>query len=82
VGDPRLGAVDDPAVAVEHRLGLQGRGVGAAAGLGQAVRAEQLTAEHVGQPAGALLVGAEGGEGVAGEGVDARPEPDRQPARG
>ena len=49
VGDPRLGAGDHVVVAVADRPGGQRRRVRAALRLGQAVRAEQLAAEHVGQ---------------------------------
>ncbi len=41
VGDPRLGAVDDVGVAVEHRSGGERRGVRAGVRLGEAVAAEQ-----------------------------------------
>ena len=62
VGDPRLGAGDDPVVAVPHGLGAQRGGVGAGGGLGEAVGAEQPAAEHRGQVLGLLLLGAVAGE--------------------
>ena len=71
VGDPGLGAVDDVVVAVAHRAGDQRGGVRAGLRLGQAVAAEQLAADQVGQPARALLVGAELGQREAGQGVHA-----------
>nr|BFE56650.1 hypothetical protein GCM10020063_011760 [Dactylosporangium thailandense] len=69
VGDPGLGAAHGPAVRPGRGPGLEGGGVGAAVRLGEAVGAEPLAAEHLGQQLLALLGGAEGGEGVAGEGV-------------
>lgn len=79
VGDPRLGAVHHVALAVQVGPGAQRGGVGAGLRLGEAVRAELLAAQHAGQPALALRVGAEGGQRVAGQRVHADPEPDRQP---
>ena len=47
--DERLGAGDDIMIAVLHRAGLQRRGVGAGAGLGQAIGADPLHRHHRGQ---------------------------------
>ena len=82
VGDPGLGAGDHPVVAVPDRPGAQGGGVGAGGGLGEAVRAEQSAAEHRGQVLGLLLLGAVGGERVAGEGVHADAEADGEAGGG
>ena len=71
-----------PVVAVAHRPGAQRGGVGAGGGLGQAVGAEQPAAEHRGQVLGLLLLGAVGGERVAGQGVHADAEADGEPGRG
>ncbi len=57
VGDERLGAVDDPAVAVLDGSGLQRRQVGATGGLGHPDRGEQLAARDAREPALALLLG-------------------------
>jgi hypothetical protein len=46
VRDPRLGAVDHPAVAVAHGLRAERRGVAAGLGLGERERAEDLAARH------------------------------------
>ena len=59
-----------------------GRGVAARLGLGQAVRREQVAAEQVRQPPGLLLGRARGGQGVAGEHVDAHAHGHRAPAAG
>ena len=82
VGDPRLGAVKRPLVAVAHRAGAQAGRVGPGAGLGEAVRAQQVAAEHRRQMLGALLLGAELGDRVAGQRVHAGAEADREPDRG
>ena len=58
VRGPGLGAVDDVLVAVAPGPGLHRRRVGAGVRLGEAVGAEQLAAEHVGQPLLLLLLGA------------------------
>ena len=50
VGGPGLRAVDDVGVAVAARRRTHRGGVGAGVRLGEAVGAEQLAAEHVGQP--------------------------------
>ncbi len=82
VGDPRLRAGDDVVVALAHGAGLQRRGVGARRRLGQAVGAEQLAAEHVGQPALLLLVGAVRRDREAGERVHGHRHAHRQPGAG
>ena len=56
VGDERLGAVEDPVVAVAHRGGLERGEVGAAGRLGHADRGEQLAGAERRQPARLLLV--------------------------
>jgi len=55
VGDERLRAVDHPFVAVQACRGGYGPGIGAAAGLRQAERAQALAGAEGGQPA--LLLG-------------------------
>ena len=76
---PGLGAVEDVGVAVAAGRRTHRRGVGAGVRLGEAVGAEQVTAQHVGQPLGALLVGAEVGQAEAGERVHRHPDADRGP---
>jgi hypothetical protein len=69
VRDPRLGAVEDVLVAVPDGAGGQRRGVGATGRLGEAVRAEQLAAEHVRQEPLALRVRCRTWRRVAGQRV-------------
>ena len=54
-GDERLGAVDDPVVAVAHRGGAHAREVRSGAGLGHRDRGEQLARRQAREPAVALL---------------------------
>ncbi len=82
VADPGLRAVERVGVPVQRRLGRHRRGVRAGVGLGQAVRAEQVTAEHVGQEALLLLGRAELDERESGQPVDADTHPDAGPAGG
>ena len=70
VGDERLGAVDDPVVAVAGGAGAGGTGVGAAAGLGQPERRERTAGDEVGQEARLLLLAPE-----AEDRVDAEADP-------
>jgi hypothetical protein len=58
VGDPDLGAVEDPVLALACRGRAHGPGVAAAVGLGQGVAGELLAFAHRRQPALLLLVGA------------------------
>ncbi len=81
VRGPGLGALDDPVVAVAARGRAHRGGVGAGVRLGEAVGAEQLAAEHVGQPALPLLLGAEGGQPVAGQRVHGDADADARPHR-
>ena len=55
-GDERLGAVEDPVVAVAHRRGLDAGQVAAGAGLGHRDRADELAGDVAGQPPLLLLV--------------------------
>lgn len=71
VGNPRFHAVDDVVVAVASGAGGHCGGVGAGVRLGEAVGAEQVAAEEVGEPPLPLFFGAVDGEGVAGEDVHA-----------
>ena len=59
VGDERLGAVDDPLVAVADGAGAGGAGVGAAVGLGQAEAASARPATRSGRKRCLLLLAAE-----------------------
>ena len=59
VCDERLGAVDDPLVAVQHGGGRGPTGIGAGAGFGQPERAEHLPRGQLRQPLGLELLGAE-----------------------
>ena len=80
--DPGLRAVHDVLVAVAYGPRRQRCGVRAALGFGEAVRPEQLAAEHVGQEALALGVAPGGGDRVAGQRVRRRrPRPRRATAR-
>ena len=79
VRGPRLGAVDHPLVAVAPGGGAHRGRVGAGVRLGEAVGAEQLAAEHVGQPALPLLLGAAGGQAVAGQRVHRDADADAGP---
>src|SRR5205085_5631308 len=47
VGDPALGAVQNPGIAVPHRLGRERGGIGASFRLGQSKGAQYLTARHL-----------------------------------
>ncbi|SKT64792.1 Uncharacterised protein [Mycobacteroides abscessus subsp. abscessus] len=69
VGDERLGAVDDPVVAVLDGRCLEGRQIGATRGLGHADRGDHLAATELGQPALLLLVGGQLDE-VRGDDVE------------
>ena len=81
VGGPGLGAVEDVVVAVAPgRRTHRGR-VGAGVGLGEAVGAEQVAGEHVGQPLLLLLLGALGDQPEAGQCVHRDPDADRGPDR-
>ncbi len=82
MGDPGLGAVDHPTVALPDGLGAQGGGVRTGGRLGEAVRPEQAAAQHGGQVLDLLLLGAVGGEGVGRERVDADAQADGEPGRG
>ena len=55
-GDERLGAVEDPVVAVAHRRGLDACQVAARAGLGHRDGADQFAGDVAGQPPLLLLV--------------------------
>ena len=79
VRDPGLDPVDDELVPVRHGPGAQRGRVRAAAGLGQAVRPEQVPAEQVREPALLLFLAAGRGQREAGERVHADAEPDGQP---
>ena len=81
VGRPCLRAVQDVVVAVAPGARAHRGGVGAGVRLGQAVGAEQVAAEHVGQPALALLVGAGRDQAEARQGVHADAHPDARPGR-
>ena len=59
VGDPHLGAVEHPVVAVALGRGAHAAGVGAEVGLGQAEAADRLAGRHARQPLLLLLLGAE-----------------------
>ena len=78
---PGLGALDHPLVAVAPGGGPHRGRVGAGVRLGEAVRAEQLAAEHVRQPALPLLLGAVGGQAEAGQRVHGDADADRGPDR-
>ena len=56
VGDPHLGAVNDPVITVALRVRLHVAGVGAAVRLGQPEAADGFAARHRRQPAVLLLV--------------------------
>lgn len=79
VGDPRLGAGDDPVVAVPYGLRTERGGIGARGGLGETVGAQQAPSQHRREVLGPLLLGAVTGDRVAGEGVDADSEADGEP---
>ena len=64
VGDPHLGAVDDPVVTVALRDGPHARRVGAEVGLGQTEATDRLARGHLGQPFFALFVAAESADRV------------------
>ena len=83
VRDPRLGAVEGPAAVVgAGRFGRHRSDVRSGVGFGEAIAAEPVAAEHVGQEGVALLVGAIFGNRVAGEGVHADADGDRHPHGG
>ena len=67
VGDELLGAVDDPLLAVEDRLGAGGAGVRAGARLGEAEAGQPLARDQRRQPLLALLLGAVGEDRVDAE---------------
>ncbi len=69
VGRPGLRAVEDVVVAVPPCRRPHRGGVGARVRLGEAVGAQQRAAEHLGEPALLLLLGAAGDEPEAGQGV-------------
>ena len=77
-GRPHLLTVDDPLVAVADRLGLQAGEVGAGARLAEELAPRLLAGDDVGQEPRALLVGAVGDDGRAGE---QQPEPRRRVQR-
>ena len=66
-GGPHLLAVDDPLVAVEHRLGLQAGEVGAGAGLAEQLTPRLLAGDDVADVALDLLLGPVGGDRRRGE---------------
>ena len=82
VGGPGLRAVEDVRVAVAAGRRAHGRRVGSRVRLGEAVGAQQLTAEHVGQPPPPLVVGARGHQPEARQCVHADPHPDARPDGG
>ncbi len=81
VRGPRLRPLDDPLVAVAAGGGAHRRRVGAGVRLGEAVGAEELAAEHVGQPRLLLLLGPAGHEPEARERMDRDAHADRGPHR-
>ncbi len=82
VRDPRLGAVEHVVVAVAAGAGAHGGRVGPGVRLGEAVRTEQVAAEHVGEPALLLLLGAARDQAEAAQGVHRDPDPDAGPDPG
>ena len=71
-GDPHLFSVEDVVVAVFACAGSHASGVGAEVGFGEAEAAEFFAGGQFGKPAGFLLVGAKGVDGVHDEcGLDA-----------
>src|SRR5215469_16410229 len=81
VRGPRLHAVDHEFVAVGYCPGGERGRVGSAARLRQAVGPELVAAEHVGQPALALLRRASCRNGIAGQRVHADAQADCEPRR-
>ena len=69
VGDPLLGPVQDPLVAVAAGGGEHAAGVGAEIGLGQAKAADRLARCQGRDPAVALLLGAEGVDRIHHQGA-------------
>jgi hypothetical protein len=79
VADPLLGAVDDVLVTLADGPGPDSAHVGAGLGLGEAVRAEPVAAEHPRQPLGAQGVVAVAGDDVGGQAVHAHADTDAGP---
>ena len=59
IGDPHLGAVEHPVVAIPLRRGAHPRGIRAEVGLGEAEATDRLALRHARQPLVLLLVRAE-----------------------
>ena len=79
VRDPGLGAVDRVGITVTDRCRGQGGRIGSGVRLGEAVAADQLATDHVGEPAIALRIGTEHCEGEAGQVVHADAHADAHP---
>ena len=69
LGDEHLRAVEHPAVALAHGGGLEARGVGAAAGLGEAPRSQELGGGELRQVAALLVFVAEDANVAGAEAV-------------
>ena len=67
VGDPHLGAVDDPVGSVPSGRGLHRARVGSGVGFGEPETADDLAARHRGQPLLLLFLGSEGPDRIHGE---------------
>src|SRR2546428_13962680 len=67
VGDPLLGAVEDPRVAIADGTGLHLARVAAVIGLGEPITADDRAALHAGQVATFLLLRSESRDRVHGQ---------------